>query len=1548
MAAAEIAVIRTCLQTCGINHVNTRIRISDHLFGDFATANSMSESTMRSHLKHMVDHRVQAQRLNLSPIQVDRVVGLLLWLKDQDRINVAPDGANFTLVAMREAISRERIRKNKIARNDDLKPEKFSKEFTEWSKSVETYVNSYVGENGVDLGYLMRPNDAPGDPAADYPDFAAKCVACTRIDDSEAVQTDKKTLYNLIHNLIIGTDAMEAAPRNHETTKNGRALWLAMKNKYHPVISRASKVAEAELIKLNLHYVREDSFPFAKFVTRFERMINLYDQVGEPMAPQAKIRLLIEKCKGAQDLVHVIAKIEADTITGNVTFEQACVRCQTRISAKGKPKSRKVAAAGRDGTRSNNRGGRGGNNRNNNNANGGGRGGGRDSTRGNANNGKRKFKGYEPENYDADDFVPNNVWFKWSDEQKARKGKKKPRTVGSTTTVNLTDDDCRRIAAAFSAQLPPEPEDVERPAGNPPANDDDTPVRNNRGRSGLGGRAAAAAYRRNVSSVSVRPSLARQLTRMHGMVGSVSTIDSAKKVALVATNMEPHKYEPNLDGNNEIDNHADTICVGANWIPLHYTGQVVDVGAYLPSYAPEPNIPIATAATAYDHPVTGDTFVLVVNQALYFGDKMGHTSLLNPNQIRYHGATVRDNPFEGDMYIESGDFKAPMETDGVIIGFKSRTPTEEELMNCPHVVLSSAATWDPRTVRLCAAARRREEDNPKEYMHTRDKFHEPLVPGDTTFDKQEFAARLIARVNVKANSFSEDQARTDIPNAPAFKSGDRKSSVKPEQLCQKLHIGLNTARNMLRVTTQKGIRSGVLPLSRRYRADRWFGRKTLNTTVATDFYHGRHKSLMGNIGAQVFTMPCGFADCYPLSSKSHCHYALKSFGNEWGYPKEMVMDQAPEQVGRHTEFAKTLRKHEVTARFSEKNRPEQNPCEKTIGEMRKRWYRTMVMKKVPRRMWDFALKWICEVMQITPNSHFDLDGRTPFEFVTGETPDISEYLDFSYWDFVWFKDNAGLGEVQLGRWCGVAKKIGNSMTYYVLPITGKATACGTVAPLSNIDMQKPQYKAMMAEYDARIEEILKDENHIIHPELDEYGVVRQEWEHLALSDDELFDEAFSAAYNDATVPEAEDEPSYTPDTAGDPYLNVEIALPRAGADSWHYGKVTKRAKGEDGNPIGVASDQPLFDTRTYEVEFPDGHSETMQANTIAECMFAQVDSEGHRHVLLEDIVDHRASTEALSMEDGYMKGRNNKKYPKKTTRGWDVLCQWKDMSTTWVPLKDVKNSHPVELAEYAVANKLTAQPAFAWWVPHVLKKRDSIIGKVKSRYWLKTHKYGIELPKSVEHAIELDKRNKNTLWWQAICDEMATVRKAFVEWEDPVEALPPGYKKTKLHLIFDIKLGESFRRKARLVASEFSPVKKQDTYSSMVTRDSVRIMFLYAALNDLDVMSGDVLGAYLLADNREKCYCIAGPEFGSEQGKTFLIVKALYGLKSAGGSYWSLLREVLHNMGFTPTTADPDVWFRPATKPDGTEIYEYFVTYVDDLLVVSGKAKEVLECLPAT
>ena len=72
------------------------------------------------------------------------------------------------------------------------------------------------------------------------------------------------------------------------------------------------------------------------------------------------------------------------------------------------------------------------------------------------------------------------------------------------------------------------------------------------------------------------------------------------------------------------------------------------------------------------------------------------------------------------------------------------------------------------------------------------------------------------------------------------------------------------------------------------------------------------------------------------------------------------------------------------------------------------------------------------------------------------------------------------------------------------------------------------------------------------------------------------------------------------------------------------------------------------------------------------------------------------------------------------------------------------------------------------------------------------------------------------------------------------------------------------------------------TYSPIVFRDLVRIVFLIAALNELDVFSADIKNVYLTAPNLEKIYCIAGSEFGLEQDKTILVVKVLYNLKSAG------------------------------------------------------------------
>ena len=72
----------------------------------------------------------------------------------------------------------------------------------------------------------------------------------------------------------------------------------------------------------------------------------------------------------------------------------------------------------------------------------------------------------------------------------------------------------------------------------------------------------------------------------------------------------------------------------------------------------------------------------------------------------------------------------------------------------------------------------------------------------------------------------------------------------------------------------------------------------------------------------------------------------------------------------------------------------------------------------------------------------------------------------------------------------------------------------------------------------------------------------------------------------------------------------------------------------------------------------------------------------------------------------------------------------------------------------------------------------------------------------------------------------------------------------------------------------------------MVTRDSVRIAFTLAALNDLQILAGDVQNAYLNAPTKEKIWFKAGPEFGKDKvGKPVLVVWALYGLKSSGARW---------------------------------------------------------------
>jgi hypothetical protein len=183
------------------------------------------------------------------------------------------------------------------------------------------------------------------------------------------------------------------------------------------------------------------------------------------------------------------------------------------------------------------------------------------------------------------------------------------------------------------------------------------------------------------------------------------------------------------------------------------------------------------------------------------------------------------------------------------------------------------------------------------------------------------------------------------------------------------------------------------------------------------------------------------------------------------------------------------------------------------------------------------------------------------------------------------------------------------------------------------------------------------------------------------------------------------------------------------------------------------------------------------------------------------------------------------------------------------------------------------------------------------------------LPKTVKEALDLDRKNGNTLWAAGIAKEMKNVRVAFKILEDS-ESVPVGYQRIPCHMVFDIKM-EDFTRKACLVAGGHkTDAPATITYASVISRETVSIALLMAALNNLEVKAGDVLNAYVTAPVTEKVWTVLGPEFGPDAGKNVIIVRALHGLKSSGAAFRAHLASFMRQMGYTSCKADPDLWYK--------------------------------------
>ena len=248
-----------------------------------------------------------------------------------------------------------------------------------------------------------------------------------------------------------------------------------------------------------------------------------------------------------------------------------------------------------------------------------------------------------------------------------------------------------------------------------------------------------------------------------------------------------------------------------------------------------------------------------------------------------------------------------------------------------------------------------------------------------------------------------------------------------------------------------------------------------------------------------------------------------------------------------------------------------------------------------------------------------------------------------------------------------------------------------------------------------------------------------------------------------------------------------------------------------------------MDTRLYQVEFKGGKVTKVTAVIIAGSMYIQWDTDGNEYLLLDVLVNYQNDNKAISLTEQQITVWD-RPVTWKTTAGWQICCQWKDGSTSWEKLSELKESHPVWTAEFAVVQGIDHKPAFNWWVKHVLKNRDRIfasIRKQQTRYLKKSHKFGIELPKTVEEAYALDTKNGNTLWADATSKEMENIRVALKVLPDG-KPVPIGHQFVWCHMVIDVKM-EDFRHQARLVAvGHMTEAPATIMYASVVSRETVR------------------------------------------------------------------------------------------------------------------------------
>ena len=896
--------------------------------------------------------------------------------------------------------------------------------------------------------------------------------------------------------------------------------------------------------------------------------------------------------------------------------------------------------------------------------------------------------------------------------------------------------------------------------------------------------------------------------------------------------------------------------------------------------------------------------IAIFHQYAYNGQgKTIHSSL----QLEEYGLDVNEKSIKvpgGLQRIKTPDgYTHPLKIKDGLAYITIRPYTDEEWDSLPHVVWTRDDKWNPSVFDhefderqdewydavsdLAVQPNRQLFDEFGNYRH-----REPIVAAEHFREAMEDELTSLR----EQDAFSDVGDLVDACIAHANSTVEvNERAIKPAERdyeSLRKHFGWANAdvvKKTFENTTQMGRLSNATHLKKHYQSPN----PALNIPrrhepVATDYVYADVPAIdNGSVGAQIFVgTESDVVDAEGLKSPKQFVNTLEDNIRKRGAMDKLISDRA--QVEISNRVLDILRALFISSWQSEPHQQHQNAAERKYQTIKRNVNTVLDRTGAPAYTWLLCLLYVCFILNRLSSEK--LGWRSPLEYLTGSTPDISPLLRFHFWEPVYYKvedgDYPSDSTEGRGRWVGVAENVGHAMTYMILRDDTKKIIYRSNVRSALTDKDRNKRIDFLDGED--VPSILKSFE-------DEGKETSQEKQMPVFDPTDLVGRTF-------LMDKQEDGQRFR--------AKIIEAIEEKNAD---------------------LADQPerikflcSVDNGTYE--------EVVTYNQLLEYINKNDEEDGENPILwkFRRITSHQGP---LSRNDKDYKGSK-----------YNVLVEWETGEVTAEPLDVIAADDPVTCALYAKGAGLLEEPG--WRRFKSLAKREKKLLRMVNQAKLSSfrrapkYKFGFQVPRNHEEAMQFDAKNGNTKWKDAEATELKCLLD-YQTFEDLGKGgqPPPGYRKLIMLTVYDVK--HDGRHRARMVAGgHLTAVPDESVYSGVVSLRGIRIMTFLAELNQLEIWGADISSAYLEARTKEKLFVKAGPEFGDLEGHTLVVVKSLYGLRTSGVRWHERLSDCLRDMGFFPSKSEPDIWMRRCD-----DHYEYIGTYVDDLAIVSKNPQAIIKLL---